>query len=60
MSNSDLRVYIKQMLLQLAELADAKTEDTELGAIAFDLRLLADRSAGDGPVGEDITGPKLH
>lgn len=44
MSNAELRLYVRQMLVQLAELADAHTEDEELGRLAFELRMLAERS----------------
>ncbi len=44
MSNGDLRRYIQQMLSQLAELADARVEDEHLGAMAFELRMMAERA----------------
>jgi hypothetical protein len=34
-------IYIGQMLCELAELADEQADDDTLGALAFDLRLLA-------------------
>lgn len=36
-----VRDYLQQMLLELADLADGKIEDEELGKVAFDLRLIA-------------------
>lgn len=47
MSNSELRLYMRQMLVQLADLADVHTEDEQLGHLAFELRMLAERSKSD-------------
>lgn len=47
MSNAELRLYMRQMLVQLAELADVHTEDEDLGRLAFELRMLAERSKRD-------------
>jgi hypothetical protein len=44
MSDDDLRRYINQMLVELADLADERADDEGLGSMAFDLRLLAARN----------------
>jgi hypothetical protein len=40
-SDAQLKHYIAQLLAELADLADGRTNDAELGALAFKLRLLA-------------------
>jgi hypothetical protein len=40
-SDAQLKHYISQLLAELADLADGRTNDAELGALAFKLRLLA-------------------
>ena len=50
MSDADLRHYIRDMLRELAELADTRADDAELGAMAFKLRLLAGRRSAEAPL----------
>lgn len=56
MSDADLRNYIQQMLRELAELADDRAEDVELGEMAFKMRLLA----GKGPDEDANRASALH
>ena len=43
MSDTNLRRYLQQMLKQLANIADGRVEDEQLGRVAFEMRLLAEK-----------------
>jgi len=49
MTAQEVRIYLSQMLEELADLADGHAEDEELGRLAFQLRLFAEKVGREGP-----------
>ena len=59
MTDEELARYIRQMLHELAELADGRSENIDLGTLAFKLRLLAGNQRSTEPEAQSKRRP-LH